>query len=104
MTLDDLKTQLLSVCPEVHHLAAPEGVDEYIVYHRYSEVPAIGDDAVCLSIPMVQLDIITQDPDAELADKAKELLVELGIVWFEAGYGYDDDWAAIRCVLQFALD
>ena len=40
----------------------------------------------------------------ELADKAKELLVELGIVWFEAGYGYDDDWAAIRCVLQFALD
>lgn len=100
MTTADLETALKTLTPHVYHLAAPAGKTEYIAWHRYGSAALIGDDGVRLHVPKVQLDIIWQAKSDAFPDQIKELLSSLSLPWFEAYYGYDDEWSGMRCILQ----
>lgn len=102
MDIDRLTAQLTTVTPHVYELAAPAGVAEYVAWHRYGSGTLIGDDGVQVATDRLQLDIIWQQ-DKTLPKKIKETLSSLSIPWFEADYGYDDDWTAMRCILQIEV-
>ena len=102
MKLKQLEEHLQAVSPAVYRDKAPEGATEYVLYHRYSSNVVIGDDSVCVAVPRVQLDIIWQT-DEELPDRVKELMCNLRLPWEEMDYGYDDEWASMRCILQLEL-
>lgn len=100
MTTQDLENALKTVCAHVYQTAAPAGTRSYIVWNRYGSTTLIGDDGVRLSVPKVQLDIIWQDASDAFPDQIKELLSSHSLPWYEADYGYDDEWGGMRCILQ----
>lgn len=102
MNLNDFEKHLQTVSPAVYRDKAPDGAVEYVLYHRYGSHTLVADDAVRLSLPKLQLDIIWQT-DQELPDRVKELLSDLSLPWEEIDYGYDDVWASMRCILQLEL-
>ena len=102
MKLKQLEEHLQTVSPAVYRDKAPAGATEYVLYHRYGSHVAVGDDSVCMALPKVQLDIIWQ-ADEELPDRVKELLCDLRLPGDEMDYGYDDEWASMRCILQLEL-
>lgn len=100
MTTAELETALKTLTPNVYELAAPAGKTEYVVWHRYGSATLIGDDGVRLDVARVQLDIIWQSMSDAFPDQIKEMLSSLSLPWFEADYGYDDEWSGMRCILQ----
>lgn len=105
MNLDNFNDLLSgALTAPVYRDAAPAGIPEFVVWSRYGSATAIGDGRVCLELPLVQVDVVTQSEDSALADQVKELLSSAGLAWFEAGCGYDDEWTANRCTLQLTVD
>jgi len=105
MTLLEFEARLTELGVEVYEGAAPAGSERFIVWQDYSSANAVGDGAVCISIPIVQLDIVTPaGVHDELHLQVKTLLGELGMAWTEIERGYDDEWMAMRCILQLAVD
>ena len=104
MTLDKLITLLQTVCPETYELAAPPGVKRCIVAHTYPGASLYGDDQNLFDIQKVQLDILTQDKADTLPLSVCELLRAWCIPYsLEACNSYDDDWAALRTIVQLEL-
>lgn len=103
-SLNDLEAALLTVLPgAVFHYDAPEGVERYVVYTEFGERALYGDDAAALSLPVVQLDVITQDEADSLVSDIRERLAELEQVVVLRDSYYDDELLAVRSVLEVTL-
>lgn len=105
MTLEKLIALLKTVCPETYELAAPQGVPRCIVAHTYSNGRSLyGDDQNLFDIVKVQLDILTQDNADTLPLDVCELLRAWCITYsLQEICAYDDDWAALRTIIQLEL-
>lgn len=105
MTLKEFESGLKELGVDVYEGAAPQEAERFIVWQDYSSANAFADGVVLLSIPIVQLDIITP---AGISDdlhlQVKNRLCEMGLAWEEIERGYDDEWMAMRCILQLAVD
>ena len=103
MTLQSLDSILKAVCTDSYHLAAPAGLNRYVVWHEYGLQPVPGDDSVQVRIPRVQIDILWQ----ELTDTLAEDVMAALDLWCQSyevtDYGYDDEYAAMRCILQLVV-
>lgn len=104
MTTKEFEQMLKLVTPEVYHLQAPTGINECVVWHGYGHKNLVGDDGVRLELLKVQLDVLWQDEDSGFLESIKETLSTFDLAYSEVEYGYDDDWAAMRCILQLELD
>ena len=104
MTTKELEQILRRATNEVYHLQAPTGVQEYVAWHKYGHSSLVGDDGVRVQLPKIQLDVIWTDESSEFLDNIKGVLSEFELPYFEADYGYDDVWGAMRCILQLELD
>jgi len=104
MTCTELETALKTVTAEVYNLAAPAGLTEYIVWAVYGYTLVIGDDAVQVRIPRVQVDAYTQAADAAddggFFDQVMGVLDGLGLVYTVEDTGYDPDAATMRLIIQ----
>ena len=104
MTMDALLSLLTAVCPETYELAAPQGVKRCIVAHKYPGRSLYGDDQNLFDMEKVQLDILTQDRDDTLPLSVCELLRAWCITYsLQEICAYDDDWAALRTIVQLEL-
>lgn len=104
MTLEKLIALLQTVCPETYELAAPQGVKRCIVAHTYPGASLYGNDQNLFDIEKVQLDILTQDKADTLLLDVCELLHAWCITYtLEAIHEYDDDWNALRSIVQLEL-
>lgn len=100
MRYADLKTLLERVCAKTFELEAPAGETRFIVISSYGTRPIIGDDAVRAEIRKVQLDICWQQPDDTLEEDVKNTLSAFLVPYSVQETGYDDDFAAMRTILQ----
>ena len=104
MTLEKLIALLKTVCPETYELAAPQGVKRCIVAHTYPGASLYGNDQNLFDIEKVQLDILTQDKADTLPLGVCELLRTWCITYtLETIHEYDDDWNALRSIVQLEL-
>lgn len=105
MNLEKLIELLKTICPETYELAAPQGATRCIVAHTYSNGRSIyGDDRNLFDIVKVQLDILTQDNADTLPLDVCELLSSWCITYTLEEIGsFDDDWNALRTILQLEL-
>lgn len=103
MTLQSLEDRLKQLCPQTHHLAAPRGVTRYIVWNEYGKQVVSGSDTTALALPKVQLDIVTQNPADPLSDDVALLLETLRLPYEIVDFGYDDEYAAMRCIMQLVV-
>ena len=103
MTVPELNTTLNAALPgKVFELAAPQGVKEYAVWHQYGAQLLAGDDTVQLESPRIQIDVIWQN-DKSLLHTVKAVLSACGQAYEIISYGYDDEWASMRCILQLEV-
>lgn len=103
MTLQSLDSLLKAVCRDTYQLAAPRDKTRYVVWHEYAPQTVLGSDTVQVRIPRVQIDILWQDMTDTLAEDVMSAL-ELWCQSYEViEYGYDDEYAAMRCILQLAV-
>jgi hypothetical protein len=98
-----LDTALKTITPKVFEGAAPMNTPEYIVYHTYGFITAIGDDGVQMKIPKVQLDIIGRLAFDTLVDSVTDLLTALYLPYEIVSIGYDDEWANKRCIVHLEV-
>lgn len=105
MTLEKLIALLQTVCPEAYAHVAPQGIKRCIVAHTYSNGRSFyGDDQNLFDIVKAQLDILTQDKNDTLPLDVCELLRTWCITYTLEEFGaYDDDWAALRTIVQLEL-
>lgn len=104
MTLEKLIALLQTVCPETYELAAPQGVKRCIVAHTYPGASLYGNDQNFFDIEKVQLDILTQKNSDTLLLDVCELLRAWCITYtLETINEYDDDWNALRSIVQLEL-
>ena len=73
MTSQDLKNRLTALCPQTYELAAPRGATRYIVIHEYGREGVSGSDTTALTLPKVQLDVVTQNLSDPLPDQVADL-------------------------------
>lgn len=103
MTVPELDTALRQALPgKIFELAAPAGVKEYAVWHLYGAQLLIGDDVVQDETPRIQIDVIWQK-DKSLLPAVKAALSAAGQAYDLIEYGYDDEWASMRCILQLEV-
>ena len=107
MTGSDLSSALSSYCSHTYHLAAPEGLTEYIVWAEYGLKPIRGDDRTQLIIPRVQIDAYCQEdatldalPTAGFLAGLLAALDGIELAYEVQECGYDPDAAATRLILQ----
>lgn len=105
MTLEKLIALLQTVCPETYELAAPQGVKRCIVAHTYTNGRSLyGNDQNLFDIEKVQLDILTQQNSDTLLLDVCELLRAWCITYtLETIHEYDDEWNALRSIVQLEL-
>lgn len=103
MTSQDLKNRLTALCPQTYELAAPRGATRYIVIHEYGRAGVSGSDTTALTLPKVQLDVVTQNLSDPLPDQVADLLGTLYLPFEIVEVGYDDEYAAMRCIIQLVV-
>lgn len=103
MTLQNLEDWLKQLCPRTYPLAAPRGVSRYIAINEYGKQNVSGSDTTVLTLPKVQLDIVTQNPSDPLPEDVGTLLETLQLPYEVVELGYDDEYAAMRCIIQLVL-
>lgn len=103
MTYSELKTALEAVCGAVYEWAAPAGAVRFVVMSPYGSRAVSGDDAVRLEMQRVQLDICWQKPDDTLLGDVKTALTEAYLPYRVEDASYDDDYAAMRAILQMEV-
>lgn len=98
MTLQDLDTLLKIVTPEVYELAAPEGAASFVVYARTGWLGIRADDAIAMSIPRVQIDIVTQSASSDLESQIFDMLRTVHIPYsvIDTGYNFERNWYVTR--------
>lgn len=104
MTTKEFEQALRLVTDKVFRMQAPNNEPEYVVWHGYGHNSLVGDDGVRVELLKVQLDVIWQDNDSDFLGRIKGVLSDFALPYFEAEYGYDDEWMAMRCILQLELD
>lgn len=100
MTLLDLDKLLKAVCKDTYYVGAPRGLNRYIVWHQYEPETVLGSDTVQVRIPRVQIDILWQDLTDDLPERTMSALELMNLAYEIADFGYDDEYAAMRCILQ----
>ena len=105
MTLEKLIDLLKTVCPETYELQAPQGVTRYIVAHKYTNGRSLyGNDQNLFDFERVQLDILTQSRLDTLPLDVCELLRTWCITYsLVETTAYDEDFAALRTIVQLEL-
>ena len=103
MTSQDLETRLKHLCPQTYRLAAPRDVSRYIVINEYGRDGVSGSDTTALTLPKVQLDIITQNLTDPLPEDVGALLEALYLPYEVIENRYDDEFAAMRCIIQLVV-
>lgn len=103
MTLQEFEAELKEVCKDTYEIAAPKGLHRFVVWHRYGRHSIRGDDRNQVDIPKVQIDIITNVPGDFLAEDVCAALWVMGLPYEVVSEGYDDDYAAMRTILQLEV-
>lgn len=103
MSVSDLDTRLKAALPgQVFENSAPKGLETYVVWHQYSANLLVGDDVVQDEVPRIQIDVIWQR-DNSIYRAVKQVLNECEQVYDLVSIGYDDEWAAMRAILQLEV-
>lgn len=103
MTLQEFENCLKSAVPETYNLQAPAGVVRYVAWHTYSASSVRGDDRNQLDAPKVQLDIVYQSTQDTIVDDVQAALWLMDLPYEIISEGYDQDYAAIRVILQLVV-
>jgi hypothetical protein len=103
MTLQQFEAGLKEVCADTYEIAAPKGKTRYVAWHRYGRSSLHGDDRAQLEAPKVQLDIITNILNDTLADDICAALWAMDLPYTVESEGYDDDYAAMRTIIQLVV-
>ena len=103
MTLQQFEANLKAACPGTYELAAPQGVERYVVWHSYGASSTFGDDRNVLDLPRVQIDIISRTRDDILADDICAALWMMDLTYTVQSEGYDPDYNAYRTILQLVV-
>lgn len=103
MTLTQFENKLKEVCQQTYELAAPKGVRRCIVWHRYGRSSCFGDDKNQFDAPRIQLDIVTQNPQDVLVDDVCAALWLMDLPYDVVSEGYDDEYAAMRTIIQLVV-
>lgn len=103
MRLHEFEARLKQLCPRTYELAAPPKETRYIVWSHYGYETVRGDNGIVAHYPRVQLDIITQSASDPLPEAVMDLLEAMELPWEPIDRGYDDDFAAMRCILQLVV-
>ena len=103
MTLQEFEAVLKEVCADTYEIAAPKGKTRYVAWQRYGRSSLHGDDRNQIDAPKVQLDIITNRPGDFLADDVCAALWAMDLPYSVESEGYDDDYAAMRTIIQLVV-
>lgn len=103
MTLQQFDAKLKEVSQDVFEIAAPQGKQRYVVWHRYGKTSFFGDNRNQTDLPKVQIDIVTNLPNDSLADDICAALWMMDLPYSVQSEGYDDDLAAFRTILQLVV-
>lgn len=104
MTLQQFKKSLEDALPGlVHELAPPKGATRYVCWHTYGRSSTYADDRNQIDAPKVQIDILTQSVGDMLVDDVCAALWMMDLPYSVVSEGYDDDYAALRTILQLVV-
>lgn len=103
MTLQTFDDALKTACPETYELAAPQGKQRYVAWHKYGATSFHGDDGNLLNLPKVQIDIVTNLSADTLAEDVCDALWRLGLSYSVQSEGYDQEYNAYRTILQLVV-
>ena len=103
MTYSELKTALEAACETVSEWAAPAGAERFIVLSPYGSDGPVADDAVRLEVQRVQLDLCWQQPGDTLLGDVKRALTAADTPYSVENVSYDDDYAAMRAILELEV-
>lgn len=103
MTLQAFEAKLKEVCPETFAMPAPKGKHRFVAWHRYGRSSIFGDDRNQVDAPKVQLDIATNIWNDTLADDIMAALWTMDLPYEVVSEGYDDEYAAMRTILQLVV-
>lgn len=103
MTLQEFEAGLKTAASEVYPIAAPQGAQRFVCWHRYGRSSVFGDDRNQLDAPKVQIDIVTNVQDDTLVDDVCAALWMMDLPYSVESEGYDDDYAAMRTILQLVV-
>ena len=102
-TLAELTELLAAVCSEVWELAAPAGVKRGIIWHRYGRCTVLGDDMTFRIGAKAQIDILVNSAADTLPDDVCAALETAGQPYDFIDEAYDDEYAAVRTILQLEV-
>lgn len=103
MTLQQFENCLKEAFPDVYELAAPEGKQRYVVWHRYGAHSHYGDNRNVLKIPKVQIDIVNNVDGDFLVDDICAALWTMDLCYSVESEGYDPEYNAYRTILQLEV-
>ena len=103
MTLQEFDAALKERCDHVYELAAPKGVQEYVVWHEYGKQFSHADDHNEVGLPKVQVEIFSQQRNSVLSETVHAALFALYIPFAVISDGYDPEYTAFRTILQLVV-
>lgn len=103
MTKAELVTMLSTLCDNVWEWSAPSGVRPCVVWHAYGRHDVMGDDRNFTLARRVQLDILMVSESDTLADSICEALADASQPYEFVDEFYDDEYGAIRVILQLEV-
>lgn len=103
MTLQQFDEKLKEASRDVYEIAAPQGKQRYVVWHRYGKTSLFGDNRNQADLPKVQIDIVTNLPNDSLADDICAALWMMELPYSVQSEGYEDELAAYRTILQLVV-
>ena len=103
MTLKMILDALNAAGIPAYELKAPERANSYVVGHSFAPRTLNGDDCSLVRIDRVQLDIVWPESSPGFYDRVCNVLDKLWQIYETEVYGYDDDFRAMRAILQMEV-
>ena len=103
MTSQNLIDAVAAVCPETYELAAPRGLNRFVVWSEYNRDVIHADDHRVLQLPKLQLDLYWQTSGDTLLDDVSDVLDELYLPYDLQDIFYDPDYERRRAVIQVTV-
>lgn len=103
MTSQALIDAVEAVCPATYELAAPPGLNRFVVWHEYNREPIHADDHRVLQLPKLQLDLCWQASGDTLLDDVSGVLDELYLPYELQDIFYDPDYERERAIIQVTV-
>lgn len=103
MTLQEFDTALKGWSADIYELAAPKGLMEYAVWHKYGTQSSFADDRNAVGLPKVQIDIFSQQRDNIFAENICTALEALSLPFSIVSEEYDPEYSAYRTILQLVV-